>query len=364
MEVKIVAVITHWMEGEINNFIKVWLSAILSITYCYYAAAMLRKGPPRLAAFLPVIGLLLVLPLQLRSMHLCGFTAFFLAWLAVFKLLMFTYGIGPLAADSISLPEFIAVACLPIKLRTQESQETIPHKKGSKSILNYAIKLILLAFVIIGYGYVDHMHSKIVLFMYGLHIYLLLEIQLAVAAAAARLLLGVELEPHFDEPYLSASLQDFWGRRWNLMVTGILRPTVYFPVLRWSAVVMGRKWASLPAVMATFAVSGLMHELIFYYFGHVQPTWEVTGFFLLHGSCLALEIIIKRAVNGRLRLPRVAGAILTVGFVAITAFWLFFPPFLRCKADERGQAEIAAVGEFVNDVVSALGFKVNSEEFT
>ncbi|KAK4360075.1 hypothetical protein RND71_022304 [Anisodus tanguticus] len=40
----------------------------------------------------------------------------------------------------------------------------------------------------------------------------------------------VELEPPFDEPYKTSSLQDFWRRRWNLMVTNILRPTVYDPV--------------------------------------------------------------------------------------------------------------------------------------
>lgn len=33
----------------------------------------------------------------------------------------------------------------------------------------------------------------------------------------------------FDEPYLATSLQDFWGRRWNLMVSSIFRSAIYAP---------------------------------------------------------------------------------------------------------------------------------------
>ncbi|GFP96472.1 acyl-coa--sterol o-acyltransferase 1 [Phtheirospermum japonicum] len=196
--------------------------------------------------------------------------------------------------------------------------------------------------------------------IYSFHIYLSLEIILAIAAAMVGGWLGAELEPQFDEPYLSTSLQDFWGRRWNLMVTRILRPTVYIPVLVWSSGVVGRKWAPLPAVMSTFFVSGLVHELIFYYLGRVRPTWEITCFFLLHGACLNAEIVVKKAVNGRWRLPRVVGTILTAGFVMATGVWLFFPQLLRCKADQKGLAEVAAVGAFVKDLVQAVKLTVNS----
>jgi len=45
------------------------------------------------------------------------------------------------------------------------------------------------------------------------------------------------------------------------MVTGILHPTVYEPMVKVSSYVIGRKWAPLPAVMVTFGVAGLMHEV-------------------------------------------------------------------------------------------------------
>lgn len=361
MEGELKKVIKYWMEGEINSFIKVWLSAYLSLTYCYIAGKMFPRGAARLAAFLPVVGLFLLLPLQLHSMHLGGTTAFFLAWLATFKLLLFAFHEGPLSTPSLSLPRFLALACLPIKLQQEDakSQENVNAAKGPKSLFNYAVKGVLFAALLKIYDYGDYIHPTVMMVIFSFHIYLCLEIILAIAAAMARGFLGAELEPQFNEPYLSTSLQDFWGRRWNLMVTRILRPTVYLPALDWSARIVGRKWAPLPAVVSTFAVSGFMHELIFYYFGRVTPTWEITCFFLLHGSCLAAEIVVKKALNGRCRLPTLVGTILTVGFVLVTSSWLFFPQLLRCKGNERGLAEVAAVAAFLKDVVRALNFTVS-----
>ncbi|PON31426.1 Wax synthase domain containing protein, partial [Trema orientale] len=72
--------------------------------------------------------------------------------------------------------------------------------------------------------------------------------------------------------------------------------------------------------------------LLFYYFGRVPPTWEVTWFFLLHGCCLTVEIVLKKALNDTWRLRGLKSGPLTTGFVMLTSFWLFFPQFLRCEA--------------------------------
>ena len=186
------------------------------------------------------------------------------------------------------------------------------------------------------YDYGDQIHPKLILILYCFHIYFSLEIILAIVAALAQALVGLELEPQFNEPYLSTSLQDFWGRRWNLMVTSIVRVTVYNPTRRSMTHVVGHKWASLLAVFTTFVVSGLMHELIFYYMGRLRPTWEIMCFFLLHGFCLVVEIVLKKSfftVGNRWRLPCLISGPLTLGFVIITSLgfviitslWLFFP---------------------------------------
>jgi len=90
------------------------------------------------------------------------------------------------------------------------------------------------------------------------------------AAATARALMALDLEPQFDRPYLSASLRDFWGRRWNLSVPALLRQCVFRPV---------RARLGAPAgVLAAFVVSGLMHEAMFSYITLRPPTGEEAAF--------------------------------------------------------------------------------------
>lgn len=178
--------------------------------------------------------------------------------------------------------------------------------------------------------------------MYGLHVYLGVELMLAMSATMVRAIMGLEIEPQFNEPYLATSLQDFWGRRWNLMVSSILRPTVYKPVQRIFN-------SQLLAVFATFLVSGLMHELIFYYLTRVSPTWEVTCFFVLHGICTAVEVAVKKAVGERWRLHRAVSGPLTVGFVAVTGVWLFLPQIVRNGVATKAIREYSIVVEYFRD---------------
>ncbi|KAK9950231.1 hypothetical protein M0R45_005732 [Rubus argutus] len=173
------------------------------------------------------------------------------------------------------------------------------------------------------------------------------ELVLCLSAAVARAFFGFELKSQFHEPYLSTSLQDFWGRRWNLMITNILRPTVYDPIRRVLTRIYGKRWATLAAVVCSFAVSGLMHEVIYYYVSRVPPTWEVTWFFVLHGVCLVVEVELKKAVSGRWRLHPGVSRALTLVFLVVTAHWLFFPQLLRNGVDTKALAEYAMLGDFV-----------------
>ncbi|XP_059434923.1 acyl-CoA--sterol O-acyltransferase 1-like [Corylus avellana] len=361
------------MEAEILSLIKVWIGVFACLSYCYAINKIVSRGPARLLCVLPVVFIFLFLPLNLNSVHLGGTTAFFISWLGNFKLLLFAFGKGPLCSDSsISLGRFVAVACTPIKIHQKKHPSPpISHLNGkNKEIpkgrqiffpLRYVVIGVLLAILIRIYDYSEHIHPKVILFLYCFHIYFLLEIILAMVAALARALLGVELEPQFNEPYPTTSLQDFWGRRWNLMVSSILRPTVYDPTRHAMTRVVGRKWVSIAAILATFVVSGLMHELMFYYLGCVNSTWEVTWFFLLQGSCLAVEVVLKKAVfASRWRLPQLVSGPLTIGFVMVTCFWLFFPQFLRCKVDERALEECAALGKFVKNVTRTLTYKFST----
>ena len=86
------------------------------MAYARFAARRLRPGLPRLAALLPVLAFLPLPPLAFRALHPRAISAFFLAWVAEFRLLLLASGQGPLH-PSLPLPAFTFVATLPVTLR-------------------------------------------------------------------------------------------------------------------------------------------------------------------------------------------------------------------------------------------------------
>lgn len=70
------------------------------------------------------------------------------------------------------------------------------------------------------------------------------------------LLTGISTSHFHDHPFLhSRSPSDFWGRRWNKIVGEGLRRGIYMPLRKANVVASA-------ATMATFVVSGLMHEYV------------------------------------------------------------------------------------------------------
>lgn len=129
------------------------------------------------------------------------------------------------------------------------------------------------------------------------------------------------------------------------MVTDILRPTVYHPIRN--------RYGTAAGVIATFAVSGLMHEIMFYYITLGELTGEVSLFFLLHGVCTALEGWWVRHRNWWVP-PGPVRPVLTLGFVAVTGYCWFFPPILRNHTDDIVLEECLFVLGFVEDCFRRL----------
>ncbi|XP_026400151.1 long-chain-alcohol O-fatty-acyltransferase-like [Papaver somniferum] len=122
------------------------------------------------------------------------------------------------------------------------------------------------------------------------------ELTIVFYAALVRLLFDIDVDPPYGNYFfLSTSFQDFWGRRWNLAASDILRSTVYEPVRH----AIKRSWGVYIAILVTFFISGLMHELLIFYVFRKQPYWDVLLFFILHGICMAVEIKVKRSLNGK-----------------------------------------------------------------
>uniref|UniRef100_A0ACD5UKY7 Uncharacterized protein n=1 Tax=Avena sativa TaxID=4498 RepID=A0ACD5UKY7_AVESA len=317
------------MASELANLAFVSAAVAAAMAYARLAASRVGPGLARLAALLPVLLLLPVLPFAFSSIHLRTISAFFLVWLCGFKLLLLAAGYGPLN-PALPAVRFVACAALPIKLRDRGTDTSRSRSLPPDFLLPYAAKAAAFAALISIRRFRARLPAYAVVAFDGAHMYLMLELFMASAAAFARALLGAELEPQFDRPYLASSLRDFWGHRWNLMVPGTLRPSVYRPV---------RARLGAPAgVLATFLVSGLMHEVMFYYITLEGGTGEVTAFFVLHGACVVAERWCARQ-RGLWRPPRAVATAATLAFVAGTASWLFFAPVIRSGLDKAIVAE-------------------------
>ncbi|KAJ9521157.1 hypothetical protein QJQ45_022861 [Haematococcus lacustris] len=175
------------------------------------------------------------------------------------------------------------------------------------------------------------------------------------AAAVATWALGLTIIPSFDRPWQSTSLADFWGRRWNTATSAVLRALVYDPIMedpssqshgscnpsmasadagskpRTAADVAARskRWRRVVGTLATFLVSGLMHEWMLYmemprFWG--PWTGKITVFFALQGPLLLAESQLPRALQqaGLPPLPSLLACALTGTLLMATATPFYF----------------------------------------
>ncbi|KAJ3706231.1 hypothetical protein LUZ61_009936 [Rhynchospora tenuis] len=324
------------------------VSFVLIAGICYVRLASLHMPPGfrRFIALLPVISLLPILPAAFSFIHLRTIAAIFLSWLALLKLLLLSIGKGPLDPSQSFLP-FLFTATLPVKFRQG-------HRKSSPISISEVLVLSLKTLVLICNIYLYRYHPLYdmytLLSLYTCHLYLGLELAMTLTGITASIILNMPIEPQFNDPFLATSLRDFWSRRWNIMLSQTLRQLVYDPVAPRLGPAIG--------LITSFLVSGLMHEVIFYYLASTRPTGEVMSFFLLQGLGIIVEHIVKRATTWRPH--KIIACPMTIGFVMISAFWLVFDPLLRTGADERVVAECMGVITFCEDVVHAVLGKIRN----
>ncbi|CAL1354072.1 unnamed protein product [Linum trigynum] len=362
------------MEYEmIHNSVTVSISILASLSYCHFISSKLPKGKIRLLSILPIVSLFAYLPLLFTYIFPIAFTSCFISWLANFKLLLFAFDKGPLTTRDppVSLFYFIVIAVFPARIKPKlENPCRQNSQNGGKSPplpilpLNWPTKALLLAILVGSHGQMmENLHPFALRFMYCGMMFLFVDVSFGACNFILTAAIDVEVHPPSDEPYLSTSLRDFWGRRWNLMVTEMLRSMVYFPVKTTLSPVVGKKWAPLPALLTTFLVSGLAHEMVYYHTIRESPTWEVTWFFVLHGLGLAAEVGLG-ALLGEKRVSRIHWAVkwaLTMGFVMPTSMWLFFPPVIRSGVVDRVVEEIMMVSNFVVGLGGFVQFQSGGE---
>lgn len=128
---------------------------------------------------------------------------------------------------------------------------------------------------------------------------------------------GVEAKPLMNWPLASASVSEFWGRRWNTAFRDLTHRFLFRPM----TARFGARWA----IFAGFVFSGIVHELVISApagGGYGGPTL----FFILQG----MAICIERSVPGqRLGLGRGwRGWSFTMVVLMVPVYGLFHPPFV------------------------------------
>jgi hypothetical protein len=144
--------------------------------------------------------------------------------------------------------------------------------------------------------------------------YLLIE---GVARALTALLLpfGWQHEPPQRSPVLSRTLAEFWGARWNRIVSFWLRGNVFSPLARCGAPRLG--------VFLAFVVSALLHFFLVLPVTGIGPALWMGAFFMAHGMLATLE-----ARLGAERWPRFfQHAFVVLAFAATIP--MFAEPLLR-----------------------------------
>jgi len=97
-------------------------------------------------------------------------------------------------------------------------------------------------------------------------------------ALGAALLIGIELPPNFELPYVATSPIDFW-RRWHKTLSSWIHDYVFMPLARYSR----RTYASL---LITWLLVGVWHG----------PQWTFVAYGLYHGlAIIATRFIATRA---------------------------------------------------------------------
>ena len=121
-----------------------------------------------------------------------------------------------------------------------------------------------------------------------------------------------------DHPTRSTSVGEFWGRRWNLAFHELAQTFVFNP--------LRTRFGTRAAVCGVFIASGLIHDLVISVparGGYGLPT----AYFALQAAAMMFE---RTEAGRRMGLGHGwRGRLYAVAFVAVPAFWLFHPQFLK-----------------------------------
>lgn len=128
--------------------------------------------------------------------------------------------------------------------------------------------------------------------------------------------MGFNLMQNFQQPYLAASVADFW-RRWHISLTSWFRDYIYFPLGGSRCA----KWKKYRNIMVVFLVSGLWHGAAWTYvlWGGLNGAMQIVGDITQPLRQKALHRLGINAESFGHRLVQIF-----VTFVLVDIAWVFF----------------------------------------
>lgn len=137
-------------------------------------------------------------------------------------------------------------------------------------------------------------------------------------------LLGIDSQVGMRSPmFCSTSVREFWGRRWNLLIHGLMKRTFFKPLLHKAAALRHA------GALAAFAVSGLFHEYQWWLTSWGTGAYTFGGPLLFFAAQFALtgaEALLAKSVLGS-RVAALPGPLKTA--LTSLAILPFGPLFLR-----------------------------------
>ena len=337
-----------------------------------------RAGWERAALLLPLLGFNLAFPALLADSGSDGglLARFLLVGIVSisnnFKLVALALDRGPLASRALSTSAFVAVLLLPASIQPAPRRAAAPAHTSptARAVASLAVRFVVLRALALGllafYRAVPAAALATVpapvrfayFGSYATFIYLFL----AAVFDAAALVLGatmpsVALEPPFSLPFLSTSVSNFWGRRWNLYIGGLLRALVYDPIVEGAAIKDARAPKPRPsdmrraaAVFSTYLASGALHEFLLGYMDVPAHGLHLLFFLAQAPVCLAEGRILRgqRRTWWRQSVPHVVKTAYTLT-VLVGLSPLFFGPLLvsRDGVDSCDRRLLRGVGRLL-----------------
>ena len=132
----------------------------------------------------------------------------------------------------------------------------------------------------------------------------------AIARGIAKLI-GFELTPNFDYPYLARGFSDFW-KRWHISLSSWLRDYLYIPL----GGNRGSRWFTYRNLLITMLLGGLWHG----------AAWTFVAWGGLHGIYLVIEHALRGRSAGADRNDDVLRELVHIGvtFLLVLVAWVFF----------------------------------------